>query len=43
MQTLLANEDKFLPTENGLFYLWDVLWKSHGNHKAKILEKRYKT
>lgn len=30
---IMANEYKMLSTEKGLRYLWDVLYKSNGNHK----------
>ena len=37
MEPVQANKDKMLSAEKtGLFYLWDILRKVHGNHKIKI-------
>lgn len=36
MEHLQVNKNKLLSADKGLFYLWDVLGKPHGNHKANI-------
>lgn len=36
MELIQANEDGMLFTIKGLFYIQDILYKLHGNHKTKI-------